>query len=46
MYIGLRHKRVRGQRYDDLIDEFLTAVVRRLVKSHSNQTAASSSMLA
>jgi len=28
-YIGLRHKRVRGQRYDELIDEFLRAVTRR-----------------
>ena len=29
MYIGLKHKRVRGSKYDELIDEFMEAVVRR-----------------
>lgn len=31
MYIGLRHKRVRGSQYDALIDEFMESVVLRLV---------------
>ena len=27
--LGLRHRRVTGQEYDDFIDEFMSAVVRR-----------------
>ena len=26
LYIGLKHRRVRGQEYDDLLDEFMQAV--------------------
>ncbi|XP_029458127.1 NADP-dependent malic enzyme, mitochondrial [Rhinatrema bivittatum] len=29
LYIGLKHKRVRGKKYDDLLDEFMQAVTNK-----------------
>ncbi|WP_439375660.1 NAD-dependent malic enzyme [Bradyrhizobium sp. DASA03120] len=33
LYLGLRHQRVRGEQYDDFIDEFVTAVEELYPKS-------------
>jgi malic enzyme len=33
LYLGWRHPRLRGQEYDDLVDEFVTAVRRRFPKA-------------
>lgn len=31
LYIGLKHKRIRGKEYDSLIDEFMQAVTDKWV---------------
>ncbi|XP_069743280.1 NADP-dependent malic enzyme isoform X2 [Narcine bancroftii] len=33
LYIGLKHKRIRGQAYDDLVEEFMEAVTERYGQS-------------